>query len=95
MSPQRHAHTHKIEIRRDRELGSGMVLQRDIKKKKKKREEARVMREEARVKSNAEILKSDKLDWIYILLSPFIVHVNLGKFLHSSVSQLPHLKKWD
>lgn len=53
------------------------------------------MREEARVKSNAEILKSDKLDWIYILLSPFIVHVNLGKFLHSSVSQLPHLKKWD
>ena len=65
------------------------------KRKKKKREEARVMREEARVKSNGEILKSDKLDWIYILLSPFIVHVNSGKFLDSSVSQFPHLKKWD
>lgn len=84
-----------MEIRR--KLGSAMVLQRDIKKekKKKKREEARVMREEARVKSNGEILKSDKLDWIYILLSPFIVHVNSGKFLDSSVSQFPHLKKWD
>lgn len=94
MSPQKHAHTHKMEIRR--KLGSAMVLQRDIKKeKKKKRAEARVMREEARVKSNGEILKSDKLDWIYILLSPFIVHVNSGKFLDSSVSQFPHLKKWD